>query len=78
MVVHKTSPFTPEEVAGFELALDEGMRLDLVSMTQGSDLRFLRPGVNPPLRGTYIKLSDHETLLFTVGYVPEFRDYPGL
>ena len=77
LVVHKTSPFTPEEVDGIELALDEGMRLDLLSMTQGSDLRFLRPGVNPPLRGTYIKLSDHETLLFTVGYVPEFRDYPG-
>jgi hypothetical protein len=77
VVVHKTSPFTAEEVLGVEEALESGMNLDLVSMTHGSDLRFLRPGVHPPLRGTYIKLSPHETLLFTSGYIPEFRDYPG-
>jgi len=77
VVVHKTSPFTPDEVVGIEEALEDGMKLDLVSMTQGSDLRFLRSGVHPPLRGTYVKLSSQETLLFTVGYVPEFGDYPG-
>lgn len=76
LVVHKTSPFTPEEIAGIESAAGE-MSLDLVSITAGSDMRFLRSGTHPPLRGTYVKLSDRETLLFTVGYVPEFRQYPG-
>lgn len=77
VVIHKTSPFTADEIAGVEQVLLGGMKLDLVSMTQGSDLRFFRSGVHPPLRGSYIKLSAQDTLLFTVGYVPEFRDYPG-
>jgi len=77
VVIHKTSLFTADEILGVEEALESGMKLDLVSMTHGSDLRFLRPGVHPPLRGTYIKLSAQETLLFTSGYIPEFRAYPG-
>lgn len=40
-------------------------------------IRFLRTGTHPALRGTYVKFSDRETLLFTVGYVPEYRQYPG-
>jgi len=76
LVVHKTSPFQPDEIAGIEAAAGD-MKLDLVSLTDGSDIRFLRSGTHPPLRGTYVKLSDQETLLFTVGYVPEFREYPG-
>jgi hypothetical protein len=51
VVIHKTSPFTADEMLGVEEALESGMKLDLVSMTHGSDLRFLRPGVHPPLRG---------------------------
>lgn len=76
LVVHKTSRFVPDEIAGIEAAAGE-MTLDLVSLTAGSDVRFLRTGTHPPLRGTYVKLSDRETLLFTVGYLPEFRQYPG-
>lgn len=77
LVIHKTSPFVPEEIAGIEKAVPCRMNVDLVSVTEGSDIRFLRSGTHPPLRGTYMKLSERETLLFTVGYVPEFRQYPG-
>lgn len=77
LVVHKTSRFLPDETAGIEAAVTANMKLDLVSVSSGSDLRFFRTGTHPPLRGTYVKLSDQETLLFTVGYVPEFRQYPG-
>jgi hypothetical protein len=77
LVVHKTSQFLPDEIAGIAAAVPGHMKLDLVSLTAGSDIRFLRSGTHPPLRGTYVKLSEFETLLFTVGYVPEFRQYPG-
>lgn len=77
LVVHKTSPFLQEETVGIEAAVPENMNLDLVSLHIGSDVRFLRSGTHPPLRGTYIKLSERDTLMFTVGYVPEFRQYPG-
>lgn len=76
LVVHKTSPFLADEIAGIKAAAGD-MTVDLVSLTSGSDIRFLRSGTHPPLRGSYIKLSDSETLLFTVGYIPEFRQYPG-
>jgi hypothetical protein len=76
LVVHKTSPFQPDEISGIESAAGS-MQLDLVSISAGSDFRFLRSGTHPPLRGTYVKLSDRETLLFSVGYVPEYGQYPG-
>jgi hypothetical protein len=77
LVVHKTSPFVPDEVSGIVQGLESGIKLDLVSITERSGLRFLRTGEHPPLRGTYIKLADRETLLYTIGYIPEFRQYPG-
>ncbi len=77
LVVHKTSQFWPEEIAGIEAAVHGDMKVDLVALSAGSDIRFLRSGTHPPLRGTYIKLADRETVMFTVGYVPEFRQYPG-
>lgn len=77
LVIHKTSQFWPEEIAGIEAAVPTHIKLDMVALSVASDIRFLRSGTHPPLRGTYIKLSDHETVLFTVGYVPEFRQYPG-
>ncbi len=76
LVIHKTSPFVPDEIAGIETATGD-MKLDLVSLNTRSDVRFLRSGTHPPVRGTCVKLSDRETLLFTVGYVPEYRQYPG-
>lgn len=78
LVVHKTSSFQPQEIEGIEEAVrPNDIRLDLVSLSVGSDVRFLRTGKHPPLRGTCIKISDSHTLLFTVGYIPEFRQYPG-
>lgn len=77
LVVHKTSHFWPEETAGIEAALPNDMRLDLVALSTESDIRFMRSGTHPPLRGTCIRLSEQQTAMFTVGYIPEFRLYPG-
>lgn len=77
LVVHKTSRFWPEEIEGIETAVPDDMILDLVSIGASSDIRFLRIGTHPPLRGTYVKLSHRETMMFTVGYIPEFHQYPG-
>ena len=40
-------------------------------------LQFYRKGDYPPLRGTYVKFSEADLLLYTVGYVPFLRTYPG-
>lgn len=79
VVIHKWQRFWPDERSGFEDALkDAGVRShDFVSFgTRG--LRFYRSGSEPPIRGTYVALGETEGLLYTRGYVPFLRRYPGM
>jgi hypothetical protein len=39
---------------------------------------FMRVGKKPPLRGTVVMLSARNYLIYTLGYIPYFRDYPGM
>ena len=76
IVVHKSSRFWPEELRGFQ----EGAKLiplrDLIAFGSRG-IQFYRGGDYPPLRGTYIKFNDSNFLLYTSGYVPFLRSYPG-
>lgn len=78
VVIHKTSPFRQEEVIGFETALDSFSvsRRDFLSI-RTSSVTVLRRGDYPPSRGTQLALDDTRTLLYTRGYVPFYRTYPG-
>lgn len=76
IVVHKTSRFWEEELAGFRSACEIVPQHDFVAFGWRG-LQFYRPGNYPPLRGTYVKLSDTDLMLYTVGYVPYLRTYPG-
>lgn len=40
-------------------------------------IRFFRYGQYPPLRGTVVKLSSKNYILYTKGYIPYLRTYPG-
>ena len=76
VVVHKTSRFWDEELAGFEEACAIVPRKDFIALgTQG--IQFYRFGNFPALRGSWVKFSDTELLLYTVGYIPYLRTYPG-
>jgi hypothetical protein len=76
VVVHKTSLFSDEEKVGFEEAIGK-CHFDLVAISQNSELRFLRTGKYPVLRGTFISLTPNQHLLYTTGYTPRVRTYPG-
>jgi hypothetical protein len=76
VVVHKSSRFWEEELAGFEEACELVPRHDFVALGSRG-LQFYRKGDYPPLRGTYVKFSETDLLLYTVGYVPFLRTYPG-
>jgi hypothetical protein len=76
IVIHKTSTFWEEELAGFEEACRAVPQRDLVAFGWRG-IQFYRPGDYPPLRGTYVKFSDTDLLLYTVGYIPYLRTYPG-
>lgn len=79
VVLHKTSNYSAAERAGFERAI-EAMGIesaDLLTVMR-SDVRLLRRGSYPPLRGTWFELDDRRQLLYTKGSVPFFATYPGM
>ena len=76
VVVHKSSEYWEEEKRGFFDALAPIPRRDLVCFGD-KHIRFFRFGKYPPLRGTAIKLSQRNYLLYTRGYVPYLQTYPG-
>ena len=76
VVVHKTSLFSEEEKAGFDEAIGD-LKKDYVAISKNTDLRFLRTGKYPILRGTVISLTPNQCLLYSTGYIPRVRTYPG-
>ena len=77
VVVHKSSRFEPEERSGFETALcsSEVEQYDLVSLRISNDVRLMRAGQYPPLRGASFTAGDI-SYLYTTGYIPELGKYP--
>jgi len=77
VVLHKSSRFLPEEVQGFKEALQSIPFWDLVAFGKRGT-QFLRLGQYPPLRGSWVRFDDTNYLLYTQGYVPFLRTYPGM
>jgi hypothetical protein len=76
IVVHKTSRFWEEELAGFKDACQYIPRKDFVALGRRG-IQFYRTGDYPPVRGTYIKFSESDLLFYTVGYIPLLHSYAG-
>jgi hypothetical protein len=77
VVLHKTSRYWTEELSGFKKALDGIHRYDFLTVEKLST-QFMRLGNEPPLRGTVITLAPRNHLVYTAGYVPYLRLYPGM
>ncbi|MCA9627289.1 MAG: hypothetical protein KC766_06470 [Myxococcales bacterium] len=78
VVVYKSSAFSPEELTGMEAALADGVSYyDFLSIAPSS-IRFLRVGREPPLRGTAIQIAPKRFIMYTRGYVPYLKLYPGM
>jgi hypothetical protein len=75
VVVHKSSVFTAQERDGFQDALRRVAEHDLVSLRQDSNVRLLREGRQPPLRGTHFRVGDR-SYLYTTGYLTTLGGYP--
>jgi len=76
LVIHKTSRFSDEEIQGFEAACRIVPQHDFVAFGNRG-IQFYRTGDYPPVRGTFVKFSDTEFALYTDGYIPYLRTYPG-
>jgi hypothetical protein len=76
IVVHKSSRFNEAERLGFEKAAKAYGQITMVAFGD-REIRALRAGKYPPLRGTLIELPDKSYLLYTSGYSPYLSTYPG-
>jgi hypothetical protein len=79
IVVHKTSSYGVQELSGFKNAVHSNNvdSEDFISLINSST-RLLRYGAYPPLRGTFLSLSEAVHILYTKGGVDFFSTYPGL
>ena len=70
--------FDDEEWKGFESTVPSETKLVGVRIRQTQDLRLFRPDTDMPvLRGTAVTMSKREGYLWTTGYIPRLRTYPG-
>ncbi len=81
IVIHKSTLFSMAEDAGFRSAIEtanQNAKKDFVTISKRNyGIRFMRMGSYPVLRGTLISLSESEHILYTSGYTPRIRTYPG-
>jgi hypothetical protein len=80
LVIHKSSNFNNEEIAGFEAAAQKYniSALDMITINERHSLKiYRRSKIFPPARGTMFSLSESDILLYTRGAVPFFETYPG-
>jgi hypothetical protein len=76
IVVHKTSRYWEEELSGFQDACKCVPVTSFITLSSRG-IQFYRTGSYPPVRGTYIKFSETDLLLYTIGWIPFLRSYPG-
>ncbi|MBI1224741.1 MAG: hypothetical protein GC192_05855 [Bacteroidetes bacterium] len=76
VVLHKTTYFNDEEKAGLHYALNNIPVVELVNLAL-TDFRLVRFGDYPPKRGTLCIVNDQAAYLFTSGFMPSIKTYPG-
>jgi hypothetical protein len=75
-VLHKTSKFNEAELAGFKSVLRNIPIVETLNLAP-SMFRLVQFGPYPPRRGTLCRVNKESTYLFTSGYMPEWKTYPG-
>ena len=86
VVVHKSSRFWGaehgeyDELSGFFdgiEAVNSDASVDLVTLAK-SDVRLMRVGQYPPVRGTFAVIEGSYSVIYTHGFTPYFDTYPGI
>ncbi|TXK20938.1 hypothetical protein FVR03_23955 [Pontibacter qinzhouensis] len=79
VVIHKSSNYTEQEKEGFIRAIEdkEIYTFDFVTVIE-SDIRLFRTGSYPPLRGTWLELSETQHLLYTKSSIDYYQTYAGM
>lgn len=76
VVLHKSTMFNEAERAGLYSALNNVPLLELVNLAP-TDFRIVRFGEYPPKRGTLCTVNKDTSFIFTTGFMPQLKTYPG-
>ena len=77
LFVHGKTNFDLNEWAGFASAVPHTTTLVGVQIRDMADIKLFRYGANAVLRGTAVVTSEASGYLWTRGYIPRLRTYPG-
>lgn len=78
VVVHKTSRYWPDELAGLRAAASEVTeQVDFLALAGQSRFRMVPPSRYPPLRGTRVQIGRLD-YLYTTGFVPALGEFHGM
>jgi hypothetical protein len=77
IVIHKSSPYKPEEIQGLEEAAAGVRELDLIYLKAGAGLRLIPDRGQPADRGTVVPTSGDSALVYTTGYEEETGKWRG-
>jgi len=78
LFIHGRQRFSDDEWDGFAAAVGSETMLVGVRIRPTQELRLFRPDSDMPvLRGTAVTMSGKEGYLWTTGYTPRLRTYPG-
>lgn len=78
LFIHGQTRFNHSEWAGFAAAVDYRTSLVGVRIRDDKGLKLFRKSDNPVLRGTAYINSERDAFLWTRGWVPRLRTYPGM
>lgn len=77
LFIHGKTRFDAEEWAGFSDAAGKETRVVGVRITRTDEFKLYRPGRMPVIRGTALIDNAKVAYLWTSGFVPDLRTYPG-
>ena len=77
LFIHGRTVFGPEEIAGFREAAPEGTSVNGIQIRRPNDLKLYRDGRRALLRGLALPTGARSAFLWTSGYVPHLKTYPG-
>lgn len=76
--IHGKTYFNDEEWGGFQEAANEGdTKVYGIRIQSFSDMRLYRKGSYPILRGSSLIKNDNFSFLWTKGFIPRLKTYPG-
>ncbi|WP_197028148.1 hypothetical protein [Bosea sp. 117] len=77
LFIHGRTVFGPDEIAGFREAAPAGTKVSGIQIRRPNDLKLFRDGRRAMLRGLALPVSNRSAFLWSSGYVPHLRTYPG-